>query len=301
MKVLITGLSGFVGSSLSAYFNKISDIHTHALDLRKPIFVEMLKDADVLIHLAGKAHDLKKTSNEEAYFEVNTELTKKVFDLFLQSNVRDFVYFSSVKAITDSVEGALSEDVKPEPKTPYGQSKQQAEAYLLQQKIPENKRLFILRPCMIHGPGNKGNLNLLHSVVKLGLPYPLAAFQNQRSFLSIENLNFILEKIVTDFSIPGGVYNVADDDSLSTNEVIDIMSKTEGHRTKLWNISPSLIKVIARIGDTVHFPLNSDRLKKLTESYVVSNAKIKIALKIDKLPVSVKDGLMETIKSFTKN
>ena len=209
-KIIVTGGAGFVGSNLIKYFQikKLGEIIS--LNVRKRLPV-VLPNAEVLIHLAGKAHDLKKTNNPEEYFEVNFGKTKDLFDAFLPSGVSDFIYFSSVKAIADSVVGELTEDHIPDPKTPYGQSKLKAEGYLLSKKLPEGKRLFILRPCMIHGPGNKGNLNLLYSVVKKGIPYPLGAFENKRSFLSIGNLLFVLEKIITNENMEGGVYNVADD------------------------------------------------------------------------------------------
>ncbi len=297
MRTLLTGASGFVGGNLIQYFGK-HDIEVATLDLRKPIEDAVIANADAIIHLAGKAHDLKKTSNDEEYFTVNTALTKKLFDLFLASEVKDFIYFSSVKAVADTVEGELTEDVDSNPLTPYGQSKNLAEKYLLSKTLPEGKRLFILRPCMIHGPGNKGNLNLLYKVVKKGIPYPLAAYHNQRSFLSIANLNYIIERIVTDRSIPGGVYNMADDDALSTNEVIEIIALTNEIKPKLWKINKGLINSTAKLGDWLHLPLNTERLKKLTESYVVSNAKIKAALKIDKLPDHVRTGLHNTVQSF---
>lgn len=309
-KVLISGINGFVGANLSSFLknryavsglsrtmfngsNEPPAVFTwEALDLIKS------QDFDVIIHLAGKAHDLKKTVDPNEYFEANYEKTRELFDMFLSSEVNDFIYFSSVKAVADTVEGVLKEDVTPHPVTPYGQSKHKAEEYLLSKALPASKRLFIIRPCMIHGPGNKGNLNLLFKVVEKGIPYPLAVFKNERSFLSVDNLNYIIERIVSDSSIPGGVYNVADDEALSTNEVIRIISKAIGSKAKLWNINPSIIRTLAAIGDKLYLPLNSERLKKLTESYVVSNDKIKRALEIKQLPLPADQGLLKTIQSF---
>src|SRR5690606_34965976 len=133
-----------------------------------------------------------KTADDEIYFKINRDLTIQLFNEFLKSSSKDFFYFSSVKAATDSVEGYLDEDFVAYPVTPYGKSKLAAEEHLLNQKLPEGKRVFIIRPCMIHGPGNRGNLNLLYKIVKKGIPWPLAAFENQRSFLSIDNLNFLI-------------------------------------------------------------------------------------------------------------
>ena len=94
---------------------------------------------------------------------------------------------------------------------------------------------------------------------------------------------------------------MADDDPLSTNEVIKIIAQTIGLKPKLWKLSPSLIRSVAIIGDKLHLPLNTERLKKLTENYVVSNQKIKDALHIDHLPVSSTEGLITTIKSFSSH
>src|SRR3546814_352464 len=180
MNVILTGSSGFVGQNLTPFLsNKGGNIF--ALSLRGAWGTKLPGQYEAIIHLAGKAHDTRNTSNPEEYFQVNTELTRKLFDRFLQGDARDFIYFSSVKAVADTVEDMLSEDMMPAPQTPYGQSKWRAEQYLNSQLLPAGKRLFILRPCMIHGPGNKGNLNLLYQVVSKGLPWPLAAFDNERS------------------------------------------------------------------------------------------------------------------------
>ena len=311
MEILISGHNGFVGQNL---VNALSAYNLHVLSRKKvngsspfrssttwnTLSAECFKGIDAVVHLAGKAHDLKNTSAPEDYFNVNTGLTQQLFELFLLSKAKDFIYFSSVKAAADTVEGVLDEEVIPHPGTPYGQSKLKAEEYLLGKKLPEGKRLFILRPCMIHGPGNKGNLNLLYKVVKMGIPYPLAAFENKRSFLSIENLNFIVQRLLEDQTIPGGVYNLADDDALPTTELIKIIGIAGGKNPRLWSFSPALIKKVAALGDRFALPLNSERLKKLTESYVVDNRKIKAALKIINLPVSPREGLVVTIRSFEK-
>lgn len=151
---------------------------------------------------------------------------------------------------------------------------------------------------MIHGPGNKGNLNLLYKVVDKGIPWPLANFENQRSFLSIDNLNFLILEMIENKGVSSGIYNLADDKPLSTNELVKIIANSSGKKEKLWHISADLIYSLAKLGDTLKFPLNSERLKKLTESYVVSNQKIKTALKIEKLPLSAEEGLKKTIRSF---
>ncbi|GAA6764484.1 NAD-dependent epimerase/dehydratase family protein [Flavobacterium sp. CGRL1] len=296
-KVTITGASGFVGQNLSEFLKEsfqINPVSLKTLNWKESI------NGDVLIHLAGKAHDTKNTSDFSEYFKINTDLTKDLFDAFLESEIRDFVYFSSVKAVADEVLDILDEDISGDPKTPYGKSKLQAENYILSKKIPKNKRVFIIRPCMIHGPGNKGNLNLLFNVVKKGIPYPLASFRNERSFLGIDNLNFLIKEILENKEIPSGIYNFSDDEILSTNDVVRIISSTLNKQNRLIPFPKIFIHSIAKVGDLVKLPLNSESVQKLTENYRVSNKKIKLAIGIKKLPYTAQQGLEKTIKSFIR-
>lgn len=300
MKVIITGASGFVGKNLSAYLKN----HHHSIEtlsLRGNWLSKLDKNADAIIHLAGKAHDLENVSNDSEYFKVNRDLTIALFQEFLKSDSRDFFYFSSVKAVADTADNIVKEDIMPNPLTPYGKSKFEAEQYLLAQLLPEGKRLFIIRPCMIHGPGNKGNLNLLYKVVEKGIPWPLSKFDNNRSFLSIDNLSYLIHEMLLNKEVISGVYNFADDQSLSTNELIISINKALSRKAKFLAIPKGLIQAVAKFGDVINFPLNSERLKKLTESYVVSNQKIKTALNIKQLPLSAEEGIIKTIKSFKQN
>lgn len=298
MKIIITGISGFVGQNLSKYL--IDNGNTVVgLSLRIKNW-NLDESTDAIIHLAGKAHDTCNSDDSESYFRINRDLTIDVFKLFLISQARDFFYFSSVKAAADTVEDILDENCIADPQTAYGKSKLEAENYLLDQNLPVGKRLFIIRPCMIHGSGNKGNLNLLYKIVKKGFPWPLASFENQRSFLSIDNLNFLILKMLEREEIKSGIYNFADDGNLSTNDIVKIIANVSGKREKLWKIKPSIISSFAKIGDVTKLPLTSERLKKLTESYMVSNVKIKKELGLDKLPLSAEEGFIKTIKSFQK-
>lgn len=309
MKILITGIRGFVGQNLSALLEKSghevfglssgqgsdfswNDLATGSL----PVF-------DAVIHLAGKAHDLKNRSGAQVYFEINTELTKKIFSWFLKSSAKQFYFFSSVKAVADFVSGnVLTEEVIPAPVGPYGESKIAAENFIREQFdfdeiATGEKRVYIIRPCMIHGPGNKGNLNLLYAVVRHGLPWPLGAFENHRSFLSVDNLAFILKQML-EKTPPSGIYNVADDGSLSTNALVCAICETLGKQARIVNIPPQVIRLAATFGTLLHLPFNKERLNKLTENYVVSNEKIKRVLGINTLPLSVREGIMQTIRWF---
>lgn len=308
IKVLISGSSGFVGNNLLNFLKKhlkcdIYGLNSRSLNdsrLKKNYLWNELNQIDcmdVLIHLAGKAHDLKKSSHELDYFKVNTDLTINIFDNFLKSDCETFIYLSSVKAVADETKDVLTEDVIPNPITPYGKSKLAAEKYIFSKKLPDNKRVYVLRPCMIHGQGNKGNLNLLFKLVSKGIPWPLGAFDNQRSFCSIDNLLFIIYELIKNKSIISGIYNVADNTPLSTNKVIELISKSQNKTPLIWNINKQIIQLIAKIGESINLPLNSERLSKLTETYIVSNKKI--IKQIGKsLPISSVKGMINTFNSF---
>ena len=346
MNILITGIHGFVGSNFVSALK--GDNNLYGLDIITPQKEGVIKTFlwenietisyplqnlprfDAIIHLAGKAHDTKNQSIAQDYFDINTGLTQKIFDFFLKSSAKKFIFFSSVKAAVDSVVGdILTEDVIPTPVGPYGESKIKAEEYILNKLTVDNgqltvdgeqltvamqhdsaancqlstvhcqlnKQVYILRPCMIHGPGNKGNLNLLYNVVKKGIPWPLGAFENRRSFTSIDNLCYVVEGLLTK-DVPGGIYHMGDDEAMSTNELIATMCEVMGKKPHIWKMNKGLMEGCAGIGTLLHLPLNTERLRKLTENYVVSNDKIKRALGIDKMPVTAKEGLIKTIKSF---
>ena len=324
MNILITGIHGFVGSNLVA---ALYEHHTfYGLDIISPekkgvvrtfswkdiettsFPMQRLPCFDAIIHLAGKAHDTKNQSASQVYFDINTGLTQKIFDFFLESSAKKFIFFSSVKAAADSVVGdMLTEDVIPTPVGPYGESKIAAEEYILSKLRSEHgelkvamqrdKRVYILRPCMIHGPGNKGNLNLLYNVVKKGIPWPLGDFENKRSFTSIDNLCYVVEGLLTK-DVASGIYHMGDDEALSTNELIALMCEAMGKEPHIWKMNRKMMEGCAGLGTLLHLPLNTERLRKLTEDYVVSNEKIKSALGIDRMPVRAADGIMKTIRSF---
>ncbi|MFV0468376.1 MAG: NAD-dependent epimerase/dehydratase family protein [Dysgonomonas sp.] len=307
MKILITGIHGFVGSNLTEALKEKNilyglDILNHPKEGIEKTYlwseVEALPEVDIIIHLAGKAHDTKGTSDADVYFKINTGLTQQIYDHFLQSNAQKFIFFSSVKAAANTVEtDILTEDVIPHPVGAYGESKIKAEQYILGKEISEGKRYYIFRPCMIHGPGNKGNLNLLFGFIRKGIPYPLGIYDNKRSFTSIDNLCFIIEHLIAK-KADSGIYNIGDDEPLSTNQLIGLMCKALDKKVRIWNVPKNLILLGTKCGDILHFPLNTFRLNKLTENYVVSNNKIKSAIGVDKLPVSSSDGIIKTIKSF---
>lgn len=319
MRILITGAYGFVGTNLCRYLTEkghqcdaldvpaakrndvpYRDFYTWS-DLGSSPSPISFALYDAVVHLAGKAHDLKKVASDVEYFDVNVGLTKKIFEAFGGEvekrgggGRRTFVYFSSSKA---SAKGNA-----------YGRSKLAAEEYLTSavRLSPSPLRVAILRPAMIHGPGNKGNLNLLWGIARRGLPWPLAAFENRRSFTSIGNVCAAVEALCGGEVKVGGegersnlsTFFIADDEMLSTNRLIELIAETCGKRAKLWRIPKPLMRFAARIGDVLHLPLNTERIEKLTEDSFVDNSELKAALGWKEMPIRAEEGMRKTLESF---
>ena len=303
----MTGSHGFVGTNLIEALSEGHEIIQW--DVRSD---EELPDCDAVIHLAGKAHDtstfLRPSGSKRAelerdrlrnqqideYYEVNTELTKKIFDAFLRSEAKKFIFFSSIKAKDND--------------TPYAKSKKAAEDYIEDVRSKGEdvnpstgsgtaKRVYILRPCMIHGKGVKGNLPLLFKFVKKGWPWPLAAFENQRSYASMGNVSYVVSELLNK-DVESGIYNLCDDEPLSTNELIRLMSESLGRETKMLRVPKGLVELGTKVGDILHLPLNTERLGKLTGDYIVDNSEIKRVLGICTMPIQTKEGLEATIRGM---
>ena len=284
MKFLITGAYGFVGTNLCKY---LAEKGHECLALDIPAAkrddvpyvsfytwdeLDKLPVVDAVVHLAGKAHDLKKVASEQSYFDINVGLTEKIF---AAAKTTRFIYFSSSKADANG--------------NAYGRSKLAAEQFL-------NGRAIVLRPAMIHGPGNKGNLNLLWSIARRGLPWPLAAFENKRSFTSIANICAAVEALCERGE--NGIYPIADDEMLSTNRLIELIAETCGKRAKLWRVPKGVMRMVAKIGDVLHLPLNTERIVKLTEDSFVNNSHLKSQLGWKRMPIRAEEGMRRTLRSF---
>jgi len=307
-RILITGVTGFVGSNLVKYFSQLKDYSVigHSRDVKKAkeqfhsYQLEIIPDysssilnelkIDYVIHLAGIAHDLSNQYKPEDYYRVNFEGTKLVYDEFLQSNASKFIFVSSIKAAVDRSQELATEEVIPNPVTDYGRSKLKAEFYIQSKGDVAGKSFYILRPAMIHGPGNKGNLNLLYRFVKTGLPFPFGAFDNRRSFLSIDNFIFIVQQLLQK-EVVSGIYHLADDGFLSTKELYKVIATSLGKQPRILNVPENWIRNLASLLKKKHL------VNKLTEDMTVSNKKIIDELGV-RLPVALRDGIIKTIQSF---
>lgn len=301
MKVLILGgKSGFIGQNINNQLRGTFDLEF--LSMRNLDIINKSFTADCIVNLVGKAHDHNGNATESDYFQANFELAKQAFQIFLSSRAKVLIHVSSLAAIEEfKSDKGLSEKDECNPVSWYGKSKRAAEKWLLSQELPDDKKLIILRPPMVHGPGDKGNLGLLYKFISKGLPYPLAAFDNQRSFISIGNFCYFIEQIIAhNHKLATGIYHISDDEPMSTSEIINVIKMVTGKNTMNLYIPKFLIKGIAKIGDIIPIPLNTKRLKKMTSNLLISNQHIKNVLTIGNLPLTAKKGLEITIRSLSE-
>jgi len=308
MNILITGIHGHVGLNLARALKGehtiygLDLIHTEIEGVTRIYSCAEMMDIphmDVVIHLAGKFVETNDLSHALEYFEENAGLARQTFKWFVQSSAKTFIFLSSVKAVADHVQGlALTEDVEPKPFGALGESKLLAEKYILEQYVVD-KKVYVLRPCIIHGYGSLGNKNMnwLYKWVKKGYPFPFGKYQCYRSFTSVDNLSFILKQILKK-NIPSGIYNVSDDGCLTLSEIYEIMGVALGRKVFIWNISKSFVKLASKVSSRFNDYFDDYQYQKLSTDFVVSNEKIKKALAIDKMPVSIVDGLTKSILEY---
>ena len=292
-KILITGVSGFVGSYISPELCLNHNVSAISRERILTNFNAVFSwenyantpcDYDVVIHLAGLAHDTSNSKDEKEYFNVNLDLTAGLVNWINQSkNHVRLIYMSSIKVYNDSF--LINEETFKSPSSIYGKSKLAAENSIINH-LSKNHTYYILEPAMIYGIGNKGNLpKLFHSLAK-GLPYPFSGWKNKRSILAIENLNFIITQLIRS-DIPSDFFVVSDDEPLSTVEMIDELFKKTNKSFIRFSLPSFLVVTFIWLANT--FGVN--KLNKLLGNLEIDNSKIIKALNIKKLPFSVRASL----------
>lgn len=299
-KITLFGSSGFLGTHLKDNLDgEVISVNFREHNWRNSIS----KHSSVFINCIGKAHDHKGTASDADYFAANLDVVKELYQQFVASNAELFIHISSIAAVEETERSEIiTENSDCQPVSHYGVSKRAGEKFLLDQIVPNGKKIIILRPTMIHGERDKGNLKMLYALIAKGIPYPLGSYNNSRTFASIDNVIYIINQIIRKNDIvPSGIYNICDDASLSTRKIIEIIGRVRGIKPLILSVPKKMINLLGKIGDSMSLPINSKRLEKMTSNLVVSNAKIKQALGIDRLPISAEDGMEKSIQSFSKN
>ena len=294
--ILVTGTSGFIGQQMIPFLQeKYAGVDIIGLSRNSEVakiqyglqyaytYQEDFKaifdrhQVSLVIHLAGLAHDTKSEKGSDMYTSINYGLTVELFKTFNASEASKFIYMSSIKA-KESNPG------------PYARSKKMAENYIVT-NAKAGKKVFCLRPCLVYGDKPKGNLKALIKFVKKGIPYPFGAYNNKRSYLSIENLNFVVQSII-DKEVKSGVYDLADKDPISTKELFQILGKKYKVRSRVIAVPKQLIKLGADIGTMLKLPFNNESLAKITEELIVDSRPI-IEQIGEVFPITTKEGFLK--------
>jgi nucleoside-diphosphate-sugar epimerase len=292
LNVLITGSTGFVGSHLKSYFKGIYNL---TLPSRYELTSDILFDGiDVVIHLAGKAHDTNDIGDFEDYHNSNTQLTNRLFDKFLISDTSVFIFMSSILVVSPSSKVSLTEEMTPNPLSPYARSKYESELYISNSNLPQGKRFYILRPPLVYGKGNKGNLILLYDFIKKIPFWPLGNYASSRSFCDIRNISFVIQEMIRNQKIDNGIYHIADNQVYDLSHLYTSISLLVGKKPRIIDFPTFIVQSICILGSILKFSFNLNRLRKLTSSLLVSNTKVKAALHSD-LPYGSMDDLLQSL------
>ncbi|MGB8222446.1 MAG: NAD-dependent epimerase/dehydratase family protein [Polyangiales bacterium] len=322
MRVLVTGATGFVGTSLIPLLEQ----HGHGLTLalrtsesedrlpgqsaqsvRRTVVVgeidahtdwrDALQGADAVIHLAARAHVFDETADEEeAFVRINSSGTDRLVQQSIEANVERFVLMSSIGAVTQTSEVRVTLDTPCAPSTPYGRSKLAAERALIERAADSEMGWTILRPTLVYGPGNPGNMQRLIALVKRGWPLPLSSIRNRRSFTFVGNL---ADATVTALSHPSArdtVFLVADGEDVSTLELIHKIAALTGTRTRLFDVPVPVLLGLAWGADRIasasgiSLPFGARTVRRLVSSLCVDIEALRAKLDWTP-PYSLDEGL----------
>ena len=257
MKILVTGATGFVGRYLVNDLSKTDEVI--ACVRKKSSFlpssvqqivsnnffdIAIPKDTDVIVHLAGIAHN--KNNSVDEFKRINVDGTLELARKALESNIKRFIFISSIGVNGNSTHGkAFTEQDTPNPTNDYTKSKYEAEKALAKLFENTNIDLVIIRPPLIYAHDAPGNFSKLLMLIKLGQFLPFGCTHNQRSFIAIENLvSFITACIYHDTKI-NETFLIADDEVISTKQLIQCVSSGMGKSMILLPVPTKLLSMLA--------------------------------------------------------
>lgn len=279
MNLLFTGASGFLGSNLYSLLKDIYPIRTMGLTLQDDYQVNIAQNIpkldikyDVVLHAAGKAHSIPKTEKEkQLFFDVNLQGTKNLCMALENSGIpKAFIFISTVAVYGCDFGENITEEHPLNGTTPYALSKIKAEKYLEGWCAMHNVKLSILRPSLIAGPNPPGNLGAMIKGIKSGKYLSIAGGKAKKSVLMVQDIANLVPLLVE----KGGIYNVCDTYQPTFRELEAVICNQLNKRMPL-SIPYWLAKGMAKVGDLLgeKAPINTLKLRKITESLTFSNEK----------------------------
>lgn len=300
MKVLVTGGSGFVGSRLVRRLAEqgLAVRATHRRDNLTPVagvewwplpelgdegrLAESVAGCDAVVHLAGLAHQRGPASNRAVDFRrINTEGTRLLARATARGGVRRFVFVSSIAAVCTRSDTPVDDRTPCAPTDAYGCSKLEAEQALTVELKDSATDWCILRPPLVYGPGNPGNMRRLIRLTGTGLPLPLASIRNRRSFMFVDNLVDAMLSVLRHEGVVRSTYVLSDGSDFSTPDLVRALAAAAGCRVRLLAMPVSVLTVLGRAGDAVHallgrsLGIDSTAIDRLVGSLPVDGARFR--------------------------
>lgn len=282
-KLLLTGYSGFIGSSLLDDLYTNYDYDLKLLGRKKPDidcqflkasiesdtdFSEILKDVEIVIHAAARVHIMRDNSNDplEDYREVNLRGTLNLAQQAAKSGVKRFIFLSSIKVNGEktSLEKPFTNEDKHEPMDAYGLSKSEAEHHLKMLSVQTGMEYVIVRPPLVYGKNVKGNFASLIKLTSKKIPLPFGALNtNRRSLVSVYNLIDLIKNCIENPNAANKTFLVSDGDDLSTTELVELMSEIQSVKPILISLPVWFMELLGKLIG------KQDIISRLTDSLLV--------------------------------
>ncbi len=316
MTCLINGASGFIGHHLRKHLQKsghscicVSRQAQNSPELRtcwktRTSILMHREDirTDCIIHLEVKQHVHRPSADDLLQFHAtNVEGTREWLDWASQNNVRNFVYFSSIKAVGTS-EVLQDEDHDRPPRSPYGESKRAAEDLVRAWVSQSTQRsALILRPAVVYGPGNRANMLSLVEAIYRRRFLLIGANDNIKSVVSVRNLIAAVEHLIG-LNLPGShIFYITDPESYSVAGIASTIAELLHRKQRFRRLPLRAAIIMAYMGDCVarfmgDFPFTSDRLEALTETTHFSCRKLRQSGFVH--PQTTREGLAEMVSWY---
>jgi len=275
-KILLTGASGFIGSTFIKEYQEKYDIKEFSF-LHDKLDTLNLLTTDVIIHLSALVHQMGGATFEE-YYRVNVKQTVDLAKKAKNNGVNKFIFMSSVKVYGEESDFPYTESTLCLPQDDYGKSKLEAEKKLKELE-DEYFQVVIIRTPIVYGYGVKANIKNLISLVEKVPFLPFGKIENRRSMIYVGNLCFIIDNIIDEKR--EGVFVVADEEVVSTTQLIEYISDTLGKKVYLFKL-PFFASLLHLIKPSLY--------KRLFESLEVNSNFRK------KLPYKMLDGIRYMIE-----
>lgn len=265
--LMITGASGFIGSNFIEKYKEEYNIIPIDLLQMKPEEIDYT-GVDTILHLAALVHQMNGAPREK-YFEVNTELTRRVAEEAKKQEVKHFVFYSTVKVYgcdgeMENHNFILTENSSCNPNDPYGESKYEAEK-ILRSMEDENFKVAIVRPPMVYGKGVKGNMLNLMKLVKYFPILPFNYDENRRSLVGINNLLYMTKLIIDKEA--DGIYLGSDGNPVSIKEIVEIIAEIMDKKIINIKLSKFILKLLCKYKKNIAIRLYGTLAFKQEDGY----------------------------------